>query len=275
MEPSGEVASVRSSCLSSYVVEEPPASEEGFLEAMGLAPVKDAPFGDLSMSGRCESLYCDQEARNRFAGSPNYCSSSLSSLSCAKEVSVSSNQGHQLISPGATESISTNPTIHMHDPDNGDSTIDILSYLVPLSEDVNSCEGNCLESHNDFSIGCSVSNNFSISEVDMDHSTNSVMFHDNEYQPFGQNQSACNPTSSNTFSITIPSQTTNGMQITGSQCFFDLAGSFRMGSRLLESATAKILPNWLNDLVLSPNSVRMVEPVLSNEARLFGNLIMQ
>ena len=136
------------------------------METKNPNPIANVKFGNANMDGLWYKEKGDdvQKTNNLFYGSPIYC---VSSLSCTNEAYASSNQALPLSIPSVTENVSPSPVIPLSDSDNG-STNDVISILVPLSVDESLYGANCLESHNDLSIGCNVSNNVSVPELDME-----------------------------------------------------------------------------------------------------------
>lgn len=156
----------------------------------------------------------------------------------------------------------------MSDSDNG-STNDVISILVPLSVDESLYGANCLESHNDLSIGCNVSNNVSVPELDMEHSMNSVLFHEDGCRPFCENQSVSKPSSEESICISIPSKAPEYYIKKGARQLSKAANEFKKTrSRPFEPRALRILKNWVNSHLLYPYCSKREKTVLSNETGL-------
>ena len=237
------------------------------METKNPNPIANVKFGNANMDGlRYKEKGDDvQNTNNLFYGSPIYC---VSSLSCTNEAYASSNQALPLSIPSVTENVSPSPVIPLSDSDNG-STNDVISILVPLSVDESLYGANCLESHNDLSIGCNVSNNVSVPELDMEHSMNSVLFHEDGCRPFCENQSVSKPSSEESICISIPSKAPEYYIKKGARQLSKAANEFKKTrSRPFEPRALRILKNWVNSHLLYPYCSKREKTVLSNETGL-------
>ena len=238
------------------------------METKSPNPMANVNFGSANVDGLWYEEKGDnvQKTSNLYFDSPIYC---MSSLSCTNEAQVSSNQALPLPIPSITENVSANAVIPLSDSDNG-STNDVISILVPLSVDESLYGGNCSESHNDLSVGCNVSNNFSVPELEMEHSMNStVLFHKDGCRPFCEYQSVSKPSSEESICISIPSQAPEYYIKTGARRLSKAANEFKKTrSRPFEPRVLRILKNWVNSHVLYPYCSKREKTVLSNETGL-------